>query len=65
MDKKPQGLTMGAMNIIAGIYNSVRQASAVKDKAVVKFNKGTHYMCPSEFYNHRSRTFLKNKRKGL
>ena len=29
------------------------------------FNRGHDYLAPADFYNHRSRTFLKNKRKGL
>lgn len=35
------------------------------DLKVSGFYKSGDYVCPSVFYNHRSRTFLKNKRKGL
>lgn len=29
------------------------------------FNRGHDYLSPENFYNHGSKTFLKNKRKGL
>lgn len=44
-------------------------AEALKSGVKTIGRKGSYrsmyYMCPSSFYNHGSKTFLKNKRKGM